>query len=371
MFVLRTGLQGNGKTLNTIKEVDEKAAREKRTVYYHNLTGLKPEHPMLKATWIEFEDPYKWYELPDNAIIVIDEAQKFFRVRPQGSAVPEYASALETMRKQGHELHCITQNPKLIDAHFRNLCNSHIHYQRGHQGKIIKRWRFETPVDVDKNKTGLERFGEATRVVLDKRYFGVYQSVNEEAGHHFKFRPPRALWVFLICCALIVAGGVYLYKKRIAPTPEPAAVASAPATSATAASAVPVASAPPPERKLSYLEERIPRIPDVPSSAPVYDHLTKPVTYPRPSCLYSSNAEFVRRNAARFELGYVGRRLHGCRCNSQQGSRLVISFEACMEIVKHGYFDPARPDRMQQQPPGTEAPQNAQNSVAVAVGAGQ
>ena len=28
MFVLRTGLQGNGKTLNTIKEVDAKAAKE-------------------------------------------------------------------------------------------------------------------------------------------------------------------------------------------------------------------------------------------------------------------------------------------------------------------------------------------------------
>ncbi|AWF61135.1 hypothetical protein [Pseudomonas aeruginosa] len=34
MFVLRTGLQGNSKTLNTIKEVDTKAAKEGRVVYY-------------------------------------------------------------------------------------------------------------------------------------------------------------------------------------------------------------------------------------------------------------------------------------------------------------------------------------------------
>ncbi|SEC08942.1 Zonular occludens toxin (Zot) [Pseudomonas anguilliseptica] len=101
---------------------------------------------VLQAEWVEFEDPLKWYELPLNAIIVIDEAQKFFRIRPQGSQVPEYASALETMRKQGHELHCITQNPELIDLHFRNLCNGHIHYVRGHQGKVVKRWRFESPV---------------------------------------------------------------------------------------------------------------------------------------------------------------------------------------------------------------------------------
>ena len=352
MFVLRTGLQGNGKTLNTIKEVDEKAAKEDRTVYYHNLTGLKPEHPVLKATWIEFDDPFKWFELPDNAIIVIDEAQKFFRGRPQGSAVPEYASALETMRKQGHELHCITQAPKLIDSHFRSLCNCHIHYQRGHQGKVIKRWRFESPVDVEKNKTGLERYGEATRVLLDKKYFDVYQSVNEEATHHFKFRPPRALIVFGICCALIVAGGWYLYDRRMSGNVPATTTSAHPAQTAAVASAS-VGS--PVDPLQAYLQARTPRIPDIPSSAPIYDELTKPMAYPRPSCVSSKDAEFVRRNAARFELGYVGRRLHGCRCNSQQGTRLSISFEACIDIVNNGYFDPARPDRM----PAPPAPKPA------------
>nr|WP_240666107.1 zonular occludens toxin domain-containing protein [Pseudomonas aeruginosa] len=41
MFVLRTGLQGNSKTLNTIKEVDTKAAKEGRVVYYHNIRGVQ------------------------------------------------------------------------------------------------------------------------------------------------------------------------------------------------------------------------------------------------------------------------------------------------------------------------------------------
>jgi|GEM_PF-5441348 len=40
------------------------------------------------------------------------------------STVPEYASALETMRYRGHELHYIS----LIDHHFRKLCNEQIHY---------------------------------------------------------------------------------------------------------------------------------------------------------------------------------------------------------------------------------------------------
>ena len=172
MFVLRTGLQGNGKTLNTIKEVDSKAAKEGREVFYHNITGFKPDHEALQAVWTPFDNPHEWYELPQNAIIVIDEAQEFFRVRPAGSAVPKYASALEVMRKKGHELHCITQNPGLIDTHFRKLCNSHIYYVRGHKGQVIKRWEFErVNMDVEKKNDFAE--GQSTRSLIDKKYFGV------------------------------------------------------------------------------------------------------------------------------------------------------------------------------------------------------
>ncbi|MFP6860796.1 zonular occludens toxin domain-containing protein, partial [Pseudomonas sp.] len=164
MFVLRTGLQGNGKTLNTIKEVDAKAAKEGREVFYHNIRGFNPQHEALQAVWTEFDTPQEWFKLPNNAIIVIDEAQTFFRIRNQASAVPAYASALETMRHSGHELHCITQNPGLIDHHFRKLCNSHIHYVRGHKGKVIKRWEFER-VNMDVEKKNVFSDGQATRIL--------------------------------------------------------------------------------------------------------------------------------------------------------------------------------------------------------------
>ncbi|MDU0530549.1 hypothetical protein Q8X23_31765, partial [Pseudomonas aeruginosa] len=39
-------------------------------------------------------------------------------------------------------------------------------------------------------------------------------------------------------------------------------------------------------------------------------------------------------------------RLYGCRCNSQQGTRMLISFDACMNYVENGAFDPAIPDRV-------------------------
>jgi len=79
MLVIRTGKPGHGKTLNTIREVDRKALAEGRVVYFHNINGLKPDQ--LQAQWFEFEDPEKWFELPNDSIIVVDEAQGWFGAR--------------------------------------------------------------------------------------------------------------------------------------------------------------------------------------------------------------------------------------------------------------------------------------------------
>lgn len=345
MFVLRTGLQGNGKTLNTIKEVDKKAAKENRIVYYHNLTGLKPDHPVLEATWEQFDNPHEWFKLPNNAMIVIDEAQHFFRVRPQGSRVPEYASALETMRKQGHELHCITQNPTLIDSHFRKLCNSHIHYVRGHQGKVIKRWKFERVItDVEKKNDFSE--GESTRVLLDEKYFDCYESVAEETGHHFKFKPPRALIVLAVCLVVIAALSYRFYTHRIAPSQAPA-VASVVGGEQQGFSGSVVSTAVESMTPEQYVDARVPRVPDMPSSAPIYDQVTQPVAYPKTFCVSSRDEGLLERAGSKMTMGYFGGRLYGCRCNTQQGTRVDISFDACIAHVEHGAFDPAKPDRQQ------------------------
>jgi len=350
MFVLRTGLQGNGKTLNTIKEVDSKAANEGRVVYYHNIRGFNPKAQVLKAVWEAFDDPHKWHELPENSIIVIDEAQTFFRIRKSSEAVPPYASALETMRHRGHELHCITQNPGLIDHHFRKLCNSHIHYVRGHKGKVIKRWEFERVNNEVERKNDFSE-GESTRILLDKNYFGVYQSVAVGAEHHMKFKPPKALFLLGGCALLLVAGGYYLYSKRLK---EPEAIATSTAIAEPVASVAPAKTATSSSKGLElltledYLALRTPRLADVPSSAPLYDGVTTPVTYPKLSCIYTDNQKLLNSNE-RFTLGTWKGQKHGCFCNTQQGTLAQVSFDACMNYAKNGAFDPARPEPQQAQ----------------------
>jgi zona occludens toxin len=341
MFVLHTGLQGNGKTLNTIREVDQQAAKEGREVYYHNIREFNPDHPAITAVWKQFDNPHEWFKLPQNSIIVIDEAQTFFRVRPQGMAVPEYASALEVMRHSGHELHCITQNPGLIDTHFRKLCNSHIHYVRGHKGQVIKRWAFER-VNMDVEKKNEFTDGESTRLLIDKAYFGCYKSVADGSTHHFKFKAPKALYVFVVCLIVIAVLGYRFYQNRLAgPPPVATQTTQQDALPGQAASvSSPARSAP----EMDYFEARTPRVPDVPSSAPIYDELTKPVAYPKAFCMSTKDVQAIKRNALKMDIGKHLGRVHGCRCNTQQGTRLYISFSACMNYAENGAFDHARPD---------------------------
>jgi len=321
-----------------------KACREGRAVYYHNIRGFNPDAEVLTAVWTEFDDPHKWHELPENSIIVIDEAQTFFRIRKSSEAVPAYASALETMRHRGHELHCITQNPCLIDHHFRKLCNSHIHYVRGHKGRVIKRWEFErVNPDVERRNDFSE--GESTRILLDKTYFGVYQSVADGAEHHMRFQPPRALFVLGGCVLVMAVIGWFFYERRLKEPADEVSEISAPLVE-TIAQAQKNHS---PDVSVEYLSTedyialRTPRIADVPSSAPLFDGVTTPVTYPRLACIYTDSPRLLKTNR-RFTQGVWDNVPHGCFCNTQQGSLARVSFEACMNYAMNGAFDPARPE---------------------------
>jgi hypothetical protein len=70
-----------------------------------------------------------------------------------------------------------------------------------------------------------------------------------------------------------------------------------------------------------YQAKYIPRITDLPHTAPVFDKLTQVKTFPRPQCLYR-----WRNNV--------------CKCYTQQATPLDVSHDMCMHIVKNGWFNP-------------------------------
>lgn len=346
MLYIRTGKPGHGKTLNTIREVDEKALREGRAVYYHNINGLKPE--LLKASWFEFDDPHQWHTLPNDSIVVIDEAQGWFGVRDPRHRPPEHITRFETMRHNGFEVHLITQDPRYLDVHLRRLCNGHIHYWRVFKSSQLLRFESEAVIEKVEVKSSFKDADKKT-VRLDKKYFGVYTSTN--AQHHFQFKAPKKM-ILAVLAMLIAAFIVYrAYARYEESRAEPA---SEDAPSITEQVKESVGSIINPSNLISpkaapsldkYLAERTPRIPDVPSSAPIYDELTKPQSYPKLSCVMSSDENYIERNRRRYRVVQAGERAYICECFSQQGTWHKTSFSFCKNTVQHGYFDPARPDR--------------------------
>ncbi len=349
MLVIRTGKPGHGKTLNTIREVDQKAHAEGRVVYYHNINGLKPDQ--LQAQWFEFEDPEKWFELPNDSIIVVDEAQGWFGARDPRARPPEHITRFETMRHQGHEVHLVTQDPRYLDVHLRRLCNSHIHYWRVFKSAQLLRFESEVVVEKVELKTSFKD-ADKKSLRLDKRYFGAYTSTN--AKHHFQTKVPTK---FILALCVILGAGILVYRAYERYAAEKAQAATA--TSAPAGSMVEQvrdtvgsfikpageAKSDAPESVASYIGRRVPRIPQLPSSAPIYDELTRPVSFPRLYCMSSTDPATYAREFGRMAHAVVNGTPTVCQCYTQQSTRVETDFAFCMRVVENGFFDPTLPDR--------------------------
>lgn len=346
-IVIRTGLPGNGKTLNSIKEVDAYAKASGRVVYYHNVAGLKPEK--LAAEWYEFDDVLKWYELPRDSVIFVDEAQgsrdrPMFGNRDPRAAVPEHISQLETIRHGGYQLHLITQDPRFLDVHARRLCNCHIHYWRIFGSQKVS--RYEMPrvmAEVEK----LSTFKDATRTIitLDKKMFGVYESA--KGGHHFKFKPPKKLLAFGAVLLVTLYLLFQLYQRinqstATSPTGEQASASSVVSTvTGIVSDVLPGRGGSSKSGGLDrYLSDRIPRVDLVPSSAPIFDELAKPAAYPRLICVTKKTHRDVSdsKSSALAALGAID--VVTCQCYSQQGTHYQTPREFCMDVAGQGVFDP-------------------------------
>lgn len=309
MIELQTGLPGAGKTLHTICRIKAKAEAESRPVYYAGIPGLQ-------LPWIELEDPKKWFECESNAIIVIDEAQNYFRPRGNGAAVPEHVAKLETHRHLGIDLVLITQHPMLIDSNVRRLCGKHYHSARQFGQQKAKVLEFES---VKENPLSARANALEHTFNYPKEAFGWYKSA--EVHTHKTKRPARYYLLFILpplALALIGYSAHWLYARTQG---EPIA----------AGAQIPQRQAPAPsqpsgpgryrEGKLTtaqYIQERQPRVDGLAYSAPMYDEVTKPVQAPYPAACVDLKGE--------------------CRCYTQQATRLQMPAHLCKAIVKDGFF---------------------------------
>lgn len=200
MITLFTGVPGAGKTLRTVQEIANlRRTRdgESRPIFA-NITGLADE---LGCAILE--EPRRWFELPEGALIVIDECQRVFPPRAAAAAVPEYVQLFDTHRHHGFDVFLITQHPRLIDSFIRNLVGRHLHLYRpfGLMRSQVYEWQecCENPRVDAKPVPKPWKF--------PRKLFGLYKSAEE---HTHKTRLPwRAIATIVGCLCLAGAGLAY------------------------------------------------------------------------------------------------------------------------------------------------------------------
>ncbi len=321
-----TGLPGNGKTLYALAWLKERAEREGRPVWYHNVAGLSPELgwtpvPVERQTIHGAEvDVPQWWLAPSGAYVLIDEAQNCgFGVRPRGQ-VPEHARRLETHRHLGIDLVMITQSPMLLDSHDRALIGTHFHVVRnfGLARATIHEFQ-QLREDVLKRRTGSIRH--------EWRYpKAAYAWYRSSELHTHCARIPARLWLLGIVPLVLIALVWFMVQRWTGKVRGEAD----PAPTGPAASAVVPGpfgpglrpSAPAPARVLTaaeYVEQFAPRVPGLAYTAPAYDEVTKPTQAPYPAaCIASANR---------------------CQCYTQQGTHLDVGGDAlCRAIARGGFF---------------------------------
>lgn len=323
MINLHTGLPGNGKTLYTIGWVREWAKRENRPVFY---SGVKlTDKGQQDLGWQEI-DAEKWAECPPGSIILIDEAQRVFRPRGNGAVVPAHVAALETHRHSGVDLVLITQHPMLIDNAVRRLAGKHRHMMRvfGMQAVKVHEW---DAVRVDCEKPG--RRGDSTEALwkYDKRLYELYQSAEV---HTMKASVPARLWLLLALPFVVAALGWFAWTKLAKLTGKaeaaPPSEISAPAGKSLQVKKDDAKKLNPIEDLRQYVALSTPRVQGLPHTAPKYDQITQPTVAPVPAaCIHSEKTD-------------------RCQCYSQQGTRLEVDRNICLDVAYNGFFEEFDPN---------------------------
>ncbi len=319
MIYLTTGTPGSFKTLSTLMFVekfrqDELKEGRERNVFYYGINDL------TLPCWFSFDEPRKWYELPENSIIVIDECQKEecgFGAKSHLSKQDKTITELETHRHKGFDIFLITQGPHLINSRIKPLTNVHRHLRRVNGWDKAQEYTSDGIITNPENKNNLKDIPKKW-FKPDKKFYDVYKSATM---HTVKKRIPKLFWVLLVIILIGLYAGFKSYnnfKHRVKPVEDNSVEMLSLSSSGDFVGNFQE------EEKFNPIVEYEPRIENMPETAPAYDELRKPKTFPKPNCMMT-----VTR----------------CECYTQQAT-LMKNYpdELCRHYVINGRFEPTKAD---------------------------
>lgn len=222
MIFLKTGLPGEGKTLNTLDDVIKRQQKEfeetgnRTQVYYCNFQyftqkdyelgkcsydsigkAFNTDHPLYiqVADWIEVtkddvtNDLWLLYQdkhpaIKQQSIVVVDECQDVYPMRAKGQ-VPEFLKFFEKHRHTGVDFYLVTQKIRQVDVHLRELVNQHDDYKRV-MGRDIVRIKSLPRVIDGKDEESPEL--QTSQKPYPKKLFGLYKSA---VKHTHKRKLPK------------------------------------------------------------------------------------------------------------------------------------------------------------------------------------
>lgn len=326
MIVLVTGQPGSGKTAYVVDWLLDQ--QKERPLFVMGIPELKIEHQPVPPVieWTEErqsqEDPdvkLSYFTFPQSSIVVIDEAQRVFRPRPVGSAVPPYVAAFETHRHLGIDFVLITQSPNLMDMNLRRLIGKHVHIRVLPVGRRIYEWtelgepEFKASRDLASSKS----------YKLPKRAYDYYKS----AELHTKINVSIPWYYYLLVISVIafIAFAWRSYravsgKVSNSDTPLPSSPVSSQSGKSSSSS--------------DPFAAQKPRIAGLLHTAPAYDQVTLPKEAPVPVACY-----LQKRSGNIAELEKLENYGQICSCLDQKGNVYKTSFQICSQIAQSGFFD--------------------------------
>jgi hypothetical protein len=313
MIYLETGQPGHGKTLRAMQLALEFKAKG-RAVYVHGVRGLD----YVKSGFFPLDDPKQWQDLPDGAVIVIDECYSTFPRRMPGAKVPAYVEAMATHRHRGFDFILICQQAKQqLDTFILGLVDRHEHIRRkfGLKSAVILTW------DEFSENTKNSQIKKPWKYPADVMRQNLYESTVQD---NTQIKVPWFVWALPVTVALL---GFLVWRVNAwfhpepkgKPAPVPVAVSDERRPAAPLAGVMDGGGRTRrPDDLAAWFK---PRVAGQPWTAPAYDDRqvrAEPELY----CMAAEN-------------GY-------CGCITEQGTNYVIEANLCRAIARNGVYNPYR-----------------------------